>query len=235
MGGKPPSVTSPPPHEEENGGSVAVSMTVEQLGRFKAEAARGRSYSNRISFALALELAGQYVERQDYFAVLDALDFLEGLRAASSVVAGTQFKHRPLYPLWHAHYFTARHTPRNLILRWGLPRDDTGNTDLDRLFREVAAEFGDEPEVWPGVLLHRLTLGGFEDRLHKGTEATLRECPPGEKRGRGLTGDWIIYGKHEGQNYYLGLATHSEVQAEPERLLERLRLSCAAEFPFLFS
>lgn len=210
-------------------------MTLEQLGRFKAEATRGRPYANRISFALAVEIARQYAERQDYFAVLDALDFLEGLREASPIVAGTQFKHRPLYPLWHAHYSSARHTARNLTPRWGLHGNDKGNKDLDRLFQEVAAEYGEEPDVWPKVLAHRLTWGGFEDRLRKGAEATRRECLPGEKRGRGLTGDWIIYGKHEGQNYYLGLATHAEGSDEPERLLERLRLACAAEFPFLFS
>lgn len=232
MADGPPGVVSALPEKD---GRVAVSLTLEQLARFKAEATRRRPYSNRISFALALELARRYVERQDSFAVLDTLDFLEGLRAASAVVAGAQFKHRPLYPLWHAHYFTARHTLRNLILRWGLHRDDTGNKDLGRLFQEVAAEFGAEPDVWPGVLAHRLTWGGFEDRLRKSTDAKLRECLPGEKRGRGLTGDWIIYGKHEGQNYYLGLATHSEGGDEPERLLERLRLACAAEFPFLFS
>jgi len=227
-------VTSPPPPGEENG-SPAISMTLEPLSQLKAEAARGRPYSNRISFALALELARQYVERQDYFAVLDTLDFLEGLRGASSVVAGSQFKYRPLYPLWHAHYFTTRHALRNIMLRWGLHSDDTGNKNLDRMLQEVAAEFGEEPDVWPGVLTHRLTWGGFEDRLRKGIQATLRECAPGEKRGRGLTGDWIIYGKHGGQNYYLGLATHAEGSAAPERLLERIRLACAAEFPFLFS
>ena len=25
-----------------------------------------------------------------------------------------------------------------------------------------------------------------------------------------MTGDWIIFAKHEGQNFYLGLATHEE-------------------------
>jgi len=52
----------------------------------------------------------------------------------------------------------------------------------------------------------------------------------------GVGDDWIIFAKHDGQNYYLDLATHEEAQgqANSERLMQKLRVGGRAEFPFLF-
>lgn len=214
---------------------VRVSLTLEQVAAFKREVLRERPYSDRVSFALAVRLAEMWVGRGDYFSVLDQLDFLEGTRKTSAAVAGTQFKRPPLHPLWHIHAWSARHLPRNLIVRWGLDRD--GNRDFDRLMEEVEAECGDDSEMWSGMLVDRLVFGGFQSRARKGPAATIREHAPHERRGYGLTGDWIIYGKHEGQNYYMDLATHKEGEDEEaeRRLYRKLRNGSAAEFSFLFT
>jgi hypothetical protein len=57
-----------------------------------------------------------------------------------------------------------------------------------------------------------------------------------DRAKRGLSGDWIIFGKHADRNYYLDLATHDEGKqgAPSERLYKKLREGSAAEFPFLF-
>jgi hypothetical protein len=47
-----------------------------------------------------------------------------------------------------------------------------------------------------------------------------------------MTGDWIVFAKHQGQNFYLGLATHDD---DDEALYERLRQGGEWEFPFLFT
>lgn len=49
-----------------------------------------------------------------------------------------------------------------------------------------------------------------------------------------MTGDWIVFGRHEGQNFYLDLASHEEGN-DPAGLLGKLRDANAWEFPFLFS
>jgi hypothetical protein len=50
-----------------------------------------------------------------------------------------------------------------------------------------------------------------------------------------MTGDWIIFAKHEGQNFYLGLATHEEAMPQvADQLYDKLRGGSAWEFPFLF-
>jgi hypothetical protein len=51
-----------------------------------------------------------------------------------------------------------------------------------------------------------------------------------EEEGR-LTGQWIVFAKHEGRNYYLAVASHKENYQE---LYDRIVESCKEEFPFLF-
>lgn len=50
-----------------------------------------------------------------------------------------------------------------------------------------------------------------------------------------LTGDWIIFGKHNEADYYLGISTHEEgAEGGGKELMNRLRRNCEAEFPFCF-
>lgn len=52
------------------------------------------------------------------------------------------------------------------------------------------------------------------------------------KRGA-LTGEWLVYYIHDGLNYYLDLADHSEIK-NPEKLFDRLKDGSEWEFPFAF-
>ena len=86
------------------------------------------------------------------------------------------------------------------------------------MISENATKYGNNPDLWQKAVAHRFLLGALEER-----SAANR-----------LTGHWIIFGKFEGKNYYLDIATHSEGR-DPEKLYEKLRNSAAAEFGFLFS
>lgn len=193
-----------------------LSLTARQQAAIKDEAVKGRPYSKRVSVALAFRLLGLNGREIDQFAVLDEIDHLEGFRTSSRTIPAEPFRKPPLVPLWHKHIFTARNLAANVRIRWGL--DTGGNRDLDRLIDEISNAHGDDPDAWPAVLAHRLVVEGFEER-----------------NARGLTGNWLIYGRHEGHNYYLDLATHAEgVGERAGALLARLRNACRAEFPFVF-
>ena len=71
----------------------------------------------------------------------------------------------------------------------------------------VAVGCGDQPDLWPKRLVHQFVLGGRDNRA-------------GARR---MTGDWIIFAKHGGRKFYLGLGTHDEATREPEALYQRLR------------
>lgn len=191
-----------------------VSFDKAELSAFKHFVLREKPYHDRVSIALTIRIANAASERLDIFAVLDELDYLEGIKKSSRTKDAKKFRKPPLQGLWHKHFFSARHLIKNVGIRWNLGQG--GNKDLSEMIENVAGEHGDNPDVWPNVLTHRLVVEGFEQRA-----------------GRGLTGDWIVYGMHQGQNFYLDLATHEE-GLQPARLLQKLRNGCYAEFPFIF-
>jgi hypothetical protein len=193
---------------------VPVSFTSEQLVEIKSDITDGAPYAVRMSLALAIRLA---MHPNDKLAVLHEIDGLEHERPGTTV-RPTQFKYPPLFPLWHKHYFMPRHVQRNFGDRWGVSRGE-GNRDLRALLSGIATQHGNDPEKWQGTLVHQFVMGGLLDRANANR----------------LTGDWIIFGKHAGKNYYLDLATHEEGEGEnAERLMQKLRAGCQAEFPFLF-
>jgi hypothetical protein len=149
--------------------------------------------------------------REDQF-VLDEMDYLEGLRTQSKTKKEMQFPHPPLHPFWHKHYSAPRHIHENIGIRWGIT--GSRNKVLHAMLKELCMMRGNGN--WQDILTHQIVFGGFVDRSR-----------------RGLTGDWIIYAKHERQLYYLDLAGHEESNAS-EQLYQKLRAGSSAEFPFLF-
>lgn len=195
---------------------VSISLDRDKLQKIKLEAVRGRAYSERISVALAFRLLDTSDPYFDYFSVLDELDYLEGVRPSSRTKPEQQFKKAPLFPFWHKHFFLAKHLVKNIGVRWNI--HDNGNKDLTKMLSEVVETHGEDYDDWPAYFTHRLVVQGFEERAE-----------------RGLTGDWIIFAKHEGKNYYLDLATHEEALEDKAVILfKRLMNGCHAEFPFLF-
>jgi hypothetical protein len=202
------------PEEGAMSDAIKESFSQEELQAIKVGLTDGRPYVDRISFALAVRLFEMRSDLREQALVIDELDVLEGLRPPLQTKAAKQFKHA-LYPLWHKHFSAPRHAKRNIGNRWNIR--GTNQKALDAMISRVAAKYGADPEVWQRMFAHRFVLDGYADR------ATNQR----------LTGDWIIFGKHDGANYYLDLATHEEGR-QPERLLEKLRAGSAADFPFLF-
>jgi hypothetical protein len=196
---------------------VKVSFDRDQLRAIKCAAMNDRSFVDRVSLSFAVRLLSIKTGlREDHF-VLDEIDYLEGFRSPLKTKPEEQFRHPPLHPFWHKHYSAPRHLLKNIAVRWSLDR--TGNKDLLSMLREEADTHGKMPDQWPKAVTHRIVMEGFADRAN-----------------RGLSGDWIIFGKHAGQNYYLDLATHDEGKqgAPSEQLYKKLREGSAADFPFLF-
>jgi hypothetical protein len=192
-----------------------LSLDREEWAELKRRITAGRPYSDRISIGFLCRLLLLHQTNGDELHVLSAIDQLEGLSSGCRTKRPRRFRGEVLGRFWHKHFATSRHVLRNFGDWWGLGAD--GNAKLDTVINDVAERFGRQPDLWPGVLVHELVLGGYEKRAG----------------ARKLTGDWIIYGRHHGRNYYLETASHLEA-AEPLRLYEKLRGGSQAEFPFLF-
>jgi hypothetical protein len=190
-----------------------ISLTLDQVTAIKRDVTRGASYADRVSlgFAIALDGIRRQLREDDY--VLREIDVLEGLSSHSSTKIPEQFKKPPLHPFWHKHFSTARHLNHNIGARWGFEK--SGNRDFSAAIETVTREYGDQPDLWQKRLPYQIVLGGLHDRTTAGR----------------MTGDWIIFAKHEGRNFYLGLGTHEE---SGDAIYQRLRGGSASEFPFLF-
>ena len=193
--------------------SELISFTQEQVREIKLQVFEQREYVDRISLVFAFRILAYFSSKGRQHAVFDELDFLEGIHARTRTKAAKQFKHKPLHPFWHKHYFDAYHIVKNIGAHWGL--EHGGNARLDQMIHGVKDEFGMDPNKWGGALCHQFAVEGFWARVRTGK----------------LTGQWIIFAAHEGKNYYLDLASHEESDAD---LFVRLRDSSQAEFPFLF-
>jgi hypothetical protein len=187
---------------------LRVPFDEQQIVAVKQRGLMEKSYAQRVGLVMALEMARRYEEREWYWPILDEIDQLEGLGRGSRTKPAEQFREGgPLYPLWHKHYFTPSHLIKNIGLRWSLDRKR--NRDLLQLCQRSS----------PSNAIHELVIGGYSDRAAAGR----------------LTGDWIVFAKHCGRNYYLGIATHQEGSEQGgSQLMDRLRKNCESEFPFCF-
>ena len=185
----------------------------------KYDACHGRPYSPRVSFSMAARMYGRYWGREDFFPILDELDFLEGRKQHTRTKAEEKFRKPPLDLFFHKHFFSAHHLPRNIGVRWGIDDGRSGNRALDSMIERVASECGDDPDEWQARLAHEFVMEAFNQRAQQ----------------QRLTGDWIIFSKYNGENYYLAVVDHGvRGRDDDQDLYDWLRMSCEWEYPFLF-
>jgi hypothetical protein len=197
---------------------LKASFDAAQLREIKLQVTGARSCADRVSLGFAAQLAQVREQLREDHLILDVIDRLEEMRPFSRLGKARQFRHSPLSPFWHVHWSAPRHLLRNIGIHWNL----SGKGDRDPLtpmLQKVAKGHGSDETKWPGIAAYETVIEGYRERAR-----------------RGLTGDWIIFAKHDDHNYYLALATHEEGEGpNADQLFERLRQGSAAEFPFLFS
>jgi hypothetical protein len=125
-----------------------------------------------------------------------------------------QNRYPPLKGLWHKHYMQSGIASlalnvQNALNKYGIP-------SVEQKVRE--AEQAGETRYFSAEDVQMVA----NDVVH-GNLARRRQAQQ-------LTGEWIVFAKHEGQNYYLGLATHNESH---ENLRQQIDAICCREFPFL--
>lgn len=193
-----------------------LSLSLEEISTIKHCSVRGASYADRISLGFAFQLAQLQRDFGEECAVLNEIEVLEGITRNSVTKPASQFKRPPLHPFWHKHFSTHRHLLRNVCEWWRLGKG--GNKRLSAMIEDGAAIYGDQLDLRQKWLAYQFVIGSLQKRT----------------AAKRMTGDWIIFAKHDGQNFYLDLATHKEAEQDPCRLLHKLRPGNACEFPFLF-
>lgn len=160
--------------------------------------------SGKYSAGLVDELTTHYVNRTLHVhMVLDEIAALEGRPGAkpSNTKSEALFQRRILKGLWHKHFMQPGYIGQNLQNHWTDER-------LEQLLRDVPTS----------RIPYDLVLRGYTERAGNGAP----DAPPA------LTGEWIVFAKHDDLNYYLTLGVHGD----DRRIWSRCR-ACAAEFPEL--
>lgn len=195
--------------EDGNDMSAVFSRFVEQIGLQAAA-------PGRFSFLLVMELFGGAMSgRRNPAKVMQEIRALEGIGSASRMKPPIQNKHPPLKGLWHKHYFGEGMPALAANILKGLGR--FGLPISEQKIKE-ASEAGEERCF-----------------THEDLRAITHEAVYGHMSRlaleQGLTGEWLLYAEHEGQKYYLCLATHDS--ASHDEVRRRIDAICCAEFPFL--
>ncbi len=114
------------------------------------------------------------------------------------------FTEEPLKGLWKSHFFDPLFMVPNVFNHWEIHKKKSKK--FDRLVQKVQQEESLHPSKvgWQGRLAHALVVDGLNERSQK---------------SKGLTGEWVIYAKHQGQNYYLCVSKHTTPNSEQERQL----------------
>lgn len=169
----------------------------------------------RYSFLLLMSLFGGWKSGMvDPHKVVHEIKLLES-GEASPLKPPIQNRYPPLKGLWHKHYLEqgmaslAQNVKRGFD-KYGMPYFDQKITEA-----EDAGE------------THYMTIEDVQalaaDVVH-GNLKRLREA-------EAMTGEWILFAKHEGKNYYLDITTHNKSLHEHVR--KNIDTLCCHEFPFL--
>lgn len=147
----------------------------------------------------------------DPFSIIDEIKSIEGLGPSRQTKPASEFKGPHLRGLWHKHFFAANPS----LLAHNITNQLAGGK-LKKLVEKVL-----DPNKSPvvtkemiGELSHRLVVESLEDRAADSK----------------LTGEWIVFTKHQGQNYYLCLTTH---ESGDENIAQSIKAACLPQFSFL--
>lgn len=186
-----------------------------ELANFAAQIGLHSLAPGRYSVIFVIDLLGLAMSPRSLgqpFRVMDEIRHLEGQHPSSMTKEATPFLRKPLAGLWHKHYWQeGLHSfainMQRALHKYGMPA-------LEARIRPP----GEEPEIMTEELLREViddaVLGNYTRRA---TDSQM-------------TGEWIIYAKESGQNYYLSLGRHSD---DDNKIFHRIQRFCAYEFPFL--
>ena len=153
------------------------------------------------------------------FYITDEIKYLERITRGTRTAKEKPFKGDLLKGLWKKHFYSDRFLPRNLA---NYLSNKVGRKAFDSCFRETMAEN-------QGDFIEEKILNKLADFASFGAYKYKVSCAGKEKDA--LTGEWLIYGKHNGLNYYLCIARHN---VGDEKIRSEILNFCTKEFPFLF-
>lgn len=188
---------------------INVSFSRDDLLRYAQEYLYLNSLElERVSTVFLMQTLKLQINRVvNIHSIIEEIKVLEGISSKSFTKKAESFKREPLKGLYKKHFFNARFLLRNINSHYGI--DFGGNKFLDEVIKESFTK-ADAANHFA----HNYIVGAYESRVRQSK----------------VTGEWIVFQKFEGKNYYLTLAAHTE---EDDLIYERVKMSYEMDFNFL--
>ena len=200
--------------KDQNGKDISAELSAEFeaiIGATRLE----KIAPGRVSLLFLLSLFGAFkAGRINPFQVTREIEALENGHSTGTK-APVQNKHPPLKGLWHKHYMEPGIRSLAMNIQHGMKQ--FGIPYLQQKVRE-AKEAGE---------LRYFTIEDVAPLTNDAVHGNWKRLREAER----LTGEWIVFARHEGLNYYLSLATHDK--STHENLRQQIDNLCCREFPFL--
>jgi len=152
-----------------------------------------------------------WVNGIDPIEVVEEIKVLEGLRASLQTKAESKFRGKKLRGLWHKHFMPALPSVMAHNITNHLGKHGTKNL-VEEIFNPNKSPVVTKDMI--EELSHRLVVGSMEERAERDK----------------LTGEWIVFAKEEGKNYYLGIWRHD---SGDEKIAKTIQATCTPQFQFL--
>ena len=171
-------------------------------------------FRERVSDHLVLQLREILEEGLvDPDAIVDEIRYLEGLRDRTRTKKAKKFRGGKLKGFWHSHFFNGDVSEQVKNYRKLLDKEGA----FEKIYRDILAKT-DDPMEQSRLLVERIVSQQYQDINNT----------------KSWTGNWVIYAKHNSKNYYLMVATHSNLGDDTDPLYFEMKSKCEIQFPFLF-
>lgn len=184
-----------------------IRVTGPKLKEFRDLYISYQELSSRISDLLMFDI---YVYEEEFgispHDIISTIKNLEAGEPHSGIKPATQFRNTPLKGLWHKHFFSAHFLVQNINIA-------NGKNGVADVVKEVM-ENSSSPVVTREMIreiAHRVTNDAVNQRDQSGK----------------ITGEWVIFAKNNGKNYYLCANTHN---AGDQFIYDRIMAECVKDF-----
>lgn len=185
-----------------------LTMSCEDLAAFRAYIL-DPELSGRVSDLFLFEMSVlNYADGISPFEIMATVQNLEKGKKSNGVKASSKFRKPPLKGLWYQHYFVANFLAHNVL-------KDFENGKMKSLIERIL----------------RSSPSATRDELAEKIARVTANRPIEQRAREGkLTGEWVVFAKNNGQNYYLSLCRHDEGDAV---IFDKITEHCRANFPDL--
>lgn len=193
-------------------GDITKEVSHEKIIEYAKFCGLERIAKGRYSSLLVINLMSlENLQGIDPAHVVEEIKYLEGLTDFTMTKPATQFKGEILRGLWHKHFFPPLPSSHaNNIMNY------FGKNGLRSLIEEIF-----DPSKSPTVT---------EEMIQELSNRVSTESLEQRHSQNKITGEWIVFAKHQNKNYYLSVSPHT---AGDKQIASNIKVACVPEFEFL--